>query len=103
MNIIPAMFLEVIRYIFILNILNLHDFFKIYIYFFYQFQGPILPCRLIGCENLVENVLDFWTLYLPLCLESAYELLGPHPFQKLDIVIVPRCYSGLGKNDALKK
>ena len=72
-------------------------------YFFHQFQGPILPCRLIGCENLIENVLDFWNLYIPLCLESAYELLGPHPFQKLDIVIVPRCYSGLGKTDALKK
>ena len=51
----------------------------------------------------VQNVLDFWTLYLPLGLESAYELLGPHPFQKLDIVIVPRCYSGLGKTMPLKR
>ena len=62
-----------------------------------------MPCRLIGCENLIKNVLDFWTLYLPLGLESAYELLGPHPFQKLDIIIVPRCYSGLGKTMPLKR
>ena len=52
--------------------------------------------RLIGPDNLVSQVLEFWKVYIPLCLESAYELLGPHPFSKLDIVIVPRCYSGLG-------
>ena len=58
--------------------------------------GPFLPCRIIGCETLVSEIIKFWEIYVPCSLESAYELLGPHPFQKLDIVIVPRCYSGLG-------
>ena len=58
--------------------------------------GPLLPCRLIGPKALIDKALKSWSLYLPACLKSAYDLLGPHPFRKLDIVIVPRCYSGLG-------
>ena len=57
---------------------------------------PLLPTRLIGPEPLVQRAFQLWKAYIPACLESAYELLGPHPFTKLDIVIVPRCYSGLG-------
>lgn len=59
-------------------------------------SGPLIPCRLIGPPKIVEKAIPLWSAYLPACLESTYELLGPHPFQKLDIVIVARCYSGLG-------
>ncbi len=58
--------------------------------------GPTIPCRLIGPDNLVHQVRDQWKIYLPACLEAAHSLLGPHPFKKLDIVILPRSYSGLG-------
>ncbi len=58
--------------------------------------GPVIPCRLIGPERLVSTVSGQWKNYLPACLTAAHSLLGPHPFQKLDIVILPRCYSGLG-------
>ena len=58
--------------------------------------SPLLPTRLIGPEPLVQRAFQLWKDYIPACLESAYQLLGPHPFTKLDIVIVPRCYSGLG-------
>ncbi len=79
-------------------------------------QGPLIPCKLYGPEFLVKLAKKLWKIYLQASLESAYELLGnkmdpehrdftlkylacilgQHPFQKLDIVIVPRCYSGLG-------
>jgi hypothetical protein len=58
--------------------------------------GPIIPCRLIGPESLVCLAKVDWSVYIPACLTAAYDLLGPHPFCKLDIVILPRCYSGLG-------
>ena len=59
-------------------------------------MGPILPTRIIGPEWLVNRAAKRWEKYIPACLESAYNLLGPHPFTKLDICIVPRCYNGLG-------
>ena len=58
--------------------------------------GPAMPCRLFGPPSMLITASKLWSLYLPACLDSAYELLGPHPFQKLDICVVPRCYSGLG-------
>lgn len=62
-------------------------------------SGPLLPCRIIGPPDLVEMTdsdNNNWTHYLPACLEASYQLLGSHPFAKLDVVILPRCYSGLG-------
>lgn len=58
--------------------------------------GPLIPCRLFGPVHLVDQASKTWSIYLEACLKSAHELLGSHPFKKLDIVIVPRCYSGLG-------
>ncbi len=58
--------------------------------------GPVIPTRLAGPKKLLEEVARDWSAYLPACLEAARELLGPHPFQRLDVVILPRCFSGLG-------
>ena len=58
--------------------------------------GPIVPTRIVGPEFLVKRAYKLWHRYIPACLESTYDLLGPQPFSKLDIVIVPRSYSGLG-------
>jgi hypothetical protein len=59
-------------------------------------SGPEIDCRIIGTETLLARSQDLLRLYLPACLRAAYELLGSHPFLKLDILILPRCYSGLG-------
>ncbi len=59
-------------------------------------SGPEINCRIIGTETLLARSQDLLRLYLPACLRAAYELLGSHPFRKLDILILPRCYSGLG-------
>ena len=61
-------------------------------------SGPYLPCRIFGPPQLIRQIQasKAWNLYLPACLQAAYELLGSHPFSKLDLLFLPRCYSGLG-------
>ena len=80
-------------------------------------SGPLVPCRLFyatsdGChsaatsDNTVSmghessNTSDSWlepvTKYIRAALRAAYTLLGWHSFPKLDILVLPRCYSGLG-------
>ena len=61
-------------------------------------SGPYLPCRIFGPPNLISqvNACDSWKQYIPACLEASYELLGSHPFSKLDLLFLPKCFSGLG-------
>ena len=61
-------------------------------------SGPYLPCRLFGPPDLITQVqaCESWKLYIPACLKASYELLGSHPFSKLDLLFLPRCFSGLG-------
>ena len=73
---------------------RLHDYYPCHVS--RRDLGPLIPCRLFGPISLLSKASKLWNLYLPACLESAYELFGQHPFDKLDICIIPRCYSGLG-------
>ncbi len=59
-------------------------------------DGPLIPCRLVGPSVMINLVLPAWRTYLRACLEAAYAYLGPHPFPRLDLIIVPRCFAGLG-------
>ena len=61
-------------------------------------SGPYLPCRLFGPLDLISQIeaCDSWKLYIPACLQASYELLGSHPFSKVDMLFLPRCFSGLG-------
>ena len=61
-------------------------------------SGPLLPCRIFGPSNLISQITSSlsWQQYLPACLQASYELLGSHPFSKLDLLFLPRCFSGLG-------
>ena len=61
-------------------------------------SGPILPCRIFGPPGLISQMASSqsWKQYIPACLQSSYELLGSHPFSKLDLLFLPRCFSGLG-------
>jgi len=56
-------------------------------------RGPLLPCRLAGPMSLLVQGQDL-RRYVRACLEAAREVLGPHPFGRLDIVVLPRCFSG---------
>ena len=61
-------------------------------------SGPYLPCRIFGPHDLISEIRnsESWNLYIPACLESSYELLGSHPFSKVDLLFLPKCFSGLG-------
>ena len=61
-------------------------------------SGPYLPCRIFGPHDLISEIRnsESWNLYVPACLESSYELLGSHPFSKVDLLFLPKCFSGLG-------
>ena len=61
-------------------------------------SGPILPCRIFGPPSLISQIAlsQSWKQYIPACLQASYELLGSHPFSKLDLLFLPRCFSGLG-------
>jgi aminopeptidase O len=60
--------------------------------------GPLIPCRIFAPAELIRDHVDVEALstYAEACLEAARELLGPHPFSKLDLFVPPRCFSGLG-------
>ncbi|KAK6188693.1 hypothetical protein SNE40_004821 [Patella caerulea] len=55
----------------------------------------ILPCRLFLPESL-KDAGEELSVYLPSCMEAVKDILGPHPFQRLDILIVPECFDSLG-------
>ena len=61
-------------------------------------SGPYLPCRIFGPSRLIKQIRrsTAWNVYIPACLEAAYQMFGSHPFSKLDLVFLPRCFSGLG-------
>ena len=61
-------------------------------------SGPLLPCRIFGPPHLISQISSSkaWKQYIPACLQASYELLGSHPFSKLDFLFLPRCFSGLG-------
>ncbi|XP_067677963.1 aminopeptidase O-like [Haliotis asinina] len=58
--------------------------------------GPAVPCRVFVPACLVPLVQQELAVYVPRCLREVYAILGPHPFQRLDILIVPHCFDSLG-------
>ncbi|XP_046561579.1 aminopeptidase O-like [Haliotis rubra] len=58
--------------------------------------GPEVPCRVFVSECMVPLVQQELAVYVPRCLREVYAILGPHPFQRLDILVVPCCFDSLG-------
>ncbi|XP_055956382.1 aminopeptidase O isoform X2 [Patella vulgata] len=58
-------------------------------------SNNILPCRLFLPESL-KDAGEELNVYLPSCMNAVKDILGPHPFQRLDILIVPECFDSLG-------
>jgi hypothetical protein len=53
-------------------------------------------CRLIGAASVVNQAHPELKRYVPHCIEEVSKCLGPHPFSRLDILIVPPCFDSLG-------
>ena len=57
-------------------------------------SGPLIPCRIVAPEGV--SIHPCVKRYIKASLKASYNLLGSHPFLKLDVLVLPRCYSGLG-------
>nr|XP_054764615.1 aminopeptidase O-like [Lytechinus pictus] len=60
------------------------------------YNQPIIPSRIIAPPSLYEAAVKEFASYLPKCLYAVFSLLGPHPFSRLDLLILPRCFASLG-------
>ncbi|XP_061482510.1 aminopeptidase O isoform X2 [Rhineura floridana] len=67
-----------------------------------RFQDPaavsqaVIPHRIFAPLCLEKPCEDVLLQLIPQCLSAAYELLGTHPFSRLDVLIVPSNFSSLG-------
>ncbi|KAL7633932.1 UNVERIFIED_CONTAM: hypothetical protein RMT77_015893 [Armadillidium vulgare] len=58
-------------------------------------NGPLIPVTVVSSKNYLSKrkiILKF----IKFILIAAYKLLGIHPFRRLEIVILPRCFPHLG-------
>uniref|UniRef100_A0A8D2JI94 Aminopeptidase O (putative) n=1 Tax=Varanus komodoensis TaxID=61221 RepID=A0A8D2JI94_VARKO len=67
-----------------------------------RFQDPaaasqvVIPHRIFVPLCLMKSSEDILTQLIPQCLSAAYNLLGTHPFSRLDVLIVPSNFCSLG-------
>ncbi|KAK3090011.1 hypothetical protein FSP39_008484 [Pinctada imbricata] len=54
-----------------------------------------IPYRVFLPRMLHESAPELHS-YLPLCLQIVTDILGSHPFQRQDVLVVPRCFDSLG-------
>ncbi|XP_069127498.1 aminopeptidase O-like isoform X2 [Argopecten irradians] len=59
-------------------------------------QKKTIPCRLFCASSMVAEARQEIGQYIGSCLRAAHDTLGPHPFQRLDIVMVPSSFDSLG-------
>lgn len=58
--------------------------------------SSVIKCRLFSADKLVNEASEE---LLPRCAQyvsAACELLGPYPFTRMDLVILPRCFACMG-------
>ncbi|XP_030851550.1 aminopeptidase O isoform X2 [Strongylocentrotus purpuratus] len=60
------------------------------------YDQPIIPSRIIAPPSILDAAVKEFSSYLPKCLYAVFRLLGPHPFSRLDVLILPRCFASLG-------
>lgn len=67
-----------------------------------RFQDPaatsqvVIPHRVFAPQCLKKSCEEVLLQLIPQCLSAAYDLLGTHPFSRLDVLIVPPNFSSLG-------
>ncbi|KAL9973834.1 hypothetical protein ACROYT_G020340 [Oculina patagonica] len=60
--------------------------------------NPDVPvtCRLFAPPSLIDSAADELLGYAPKFLEASCELLGPYPFRRLDMLVLPKCFACMG-------
>ena len=61
-------------------------------------SDPDVPvtCRLFAPPSLIDNAAEELLGYAPNFLEASCELLGPYPFRRLDVLVLPKCFACMG-------
>ena len=61
-------------------------------------SDPDLPvtCRLFAPPSLIDAAANELLGYAPKFLEASCELLGPYPFKRLDMLVLPECFACMG-------
>ncbi|XP_052095484.1 aminopeptidase O-like isoform X1 [Mytilus californianus] len=54
------------------------------------------PCRVVGPKSILCQSITELRDYIPVCLGEVNNILGPYPFPRLDVLIVPPCFDSLG-------
>ncbi|XP_022102792.1 aminopeptidase O-like [Acanthaster planci] len=55
-----------------------------------------LPSRLFAPASILHFVEAEFARLLPRYLATSYEVLGAHPFRRLDVLVLPKCFASLG-------
>lgn len=55
-----------------------------------------IPCRVIAVPSLIEQASAQLLEHSSKYLVEACKLLGPYPFDRLDLLILPRCFACMG-------
>lgn len=59
-------------------------------------QQPVIPARIFAPKSVLASAEDEFGGCIPGYLNAAFKILGPHPFSRLDIVVLPRCFASIG-------
>lgn len=61
-------------------------------------DNPSVPvtCRLFAPPSLIDRAAEELLEYAPKFLEASCELLGPYPFRRLDMLVLPKCFACMG-------
>lgn len=61
-------------------------------------SSPHVPvtCRLFAPPSLIDTAANELLGYAPKFLEASCELLGPYPFRRLDMLVLPKCFACMG-------
>ncbi|XP_014665806.1 PREDICTED: aminopeptidase O-like isoform X2 [Priapulus caudatus] len=57
---------------------------------------PVIPTRIFAPASVLPSAAKLFSDYIPRCLQAAFDCLGPHPFPRLDVLVLPRCFASLG-------
>ena len=70
--------------------------FLCYVPFVQSSQSATLPTRLFAPASILHFVEAEFSHHLPRYQAACYETLGPHPFRRLDVLVMPKCFASLG-------
>ncbi|KAJ8039978.1 Aminopeptidase O [Holothuria leucospilota] len=57
---------------------------------------PVIPAYIYSPKSVQRAAITEFMTKVPQFLAAAFKILGPHPFSRLDFVIMPHCFASLG-------